>query len=81
MTTNRLPTVRKAWPTNRQLPKIPTTEIGGQTCYDSRIEEDPSKRTPDWGVDMDTGFPWSTSQAKVKPARIWLVRRAESPER
>jgi lysophospholipase L1-like esterase len=33
--------------------------------------------TPDWGVDMDTGVPWSTGEADTKTARIWLVRGAE----
>lgn len=33
--------------------------------------------TPDWGVDMDTGVPWSTAQAGAKQARIWLVRGIE----
>jgi len=36
--------------------------------------------TPDWGVDMETGVPWHTSQAETKPARIWLVRDAESAQ-
>jgi uncharacterized protein DUF1566/GDSL-like lipase/acylhydrolase family protein len=33
-------------------------------------------RTSDsgWGVDMDTGIPWSSSKADGKSARIWLVR-------
>ncbi len=34
--------------------------------------------TPDWGVDMETGVPWSTKHAGRKLARIWLVRDAES---
>ena len=33
--------------------------------------------TPDWGVDMDTGIPWSSGQAGKKLAKIWLVREAE----
>ncbi len=39
--THRLP---ETWPTDRELAGIPTVEVGGNTCYDSRIEKDTSKR-------------------------------------
>jgi len=30
--------------------------------------------TGGWGVDLDTGIPWSSRKTKAKPARLWLVR-------
>jgi lysophospholipase L1-like esterase len=70
----RLPTrdemLRLVDPTNRS-PALPTGHPFQAVSGWYRTS------TPEWGVDMNTGTPWSSSQADGKPARIWLVRGPE----